>query len=333
MVKSKFKIKKVFMIWTCVVAVALMTGAVYALNSWDTGYRVNNGSTGTVDLSSPQHSDPACRECKKVTDASGKDIFVPTKSCAEWNAFKANLPAGVTVSNCFVCGVNTVSDADGNVYNTVPIGTQCWMKENIRVGARINGGTDQSDSSGPIQKYCWNNNSANCATYGGYYQWHEAMRLNKTCDDNDSCLSQVTYPHQGICPAGWHIPSDVEDTGNPTLNNDWYATERTLWIQGGSSGSCSATRVDSGACSDAGERMQVSGSSGLEIRLVGSWTDGSWVDMNVDGHYWSSGATTYTGSEPDPRAWARNFESSSDTKVVRKGKEKHRGFPVRCIKN
>lgn len=333
MAKREFKIKKILILWICIIIITLTAGVVYALDSWNTGFRVNNGGTGTIiDLAS--HSDAACRECKKVIDASGKDIFIGTKTCAEWNSFKSNLPSGVTIAACaapFVCGVDTVKDSENTAYATVQIGTQCWMKENIRVGAMISGGVNQNNPPNPIQKYCWGNNPANCATYGGYYQWHEAMQLDQSCDIDNSCLAQVKYPHQGICPIGWHIPSDVGASGE---TNDWSVLETFLWTQGGSVGTCLANRVDSSACSDAATRMKAA--SGLNLKLVGSWTDGAWVDMNADGHYWSSAATIYSGGDTDPvtRAWARNIESPITTAVERKGKEKGvRALNVRCIKD
>ncbi len=330
MVKPKFTIKKIAILWICVIAVALTAGVVYALDSWDTGFKVSNGTTATINLAS--HSDAACRECKKVTDASGKDIFIPTKSCAEWNAFKANLPAGVTISNCFVCGVDKVYDTEGTPYNTVQIGTQCWMKENIRVGEFMpgdkSGGIYHQANDTKIEKYCWNDNSATCATYGGYYQWHEAVQLPKNCDNID-CSGLISYPRQGICPVGWHIPSDVENTGSPALNNDWYALENFL-----SPGTCNPDRGDgSFDCGNAGTKMKMGGSSGLELQIIGSIMENGdgWIDMGVDGHYWTSGSTTNT-LDNDKRTWGRDFEPG-EAGVKRKAKEKNRGFPVRCVKD
>ena len=110
--------------------------------------------------------------------------------------------AGVSASRAdtspsFICGVSTVRDVDGNIYHTTDVHGQCWMSENMRVGTMILGGTDQT-SDGSIEKYCYNNDLTNCATDGGLYQWDEAMQYS------------TTEGAQGICPAGWHIPTDVE---------------------------------------------------------------------------------------------------------------------------
>ena len=67
-------------------------------------------------------------------------------------------------------GTPTVTDADGNVYNTVQIGGQCWMRENLRVGTQINGNTEMTNNS-IIEKYCYDDDPENCEAFGGMYQW------------------------------------------------------------------------------------------------------------------------------------------------------------------
>jgi uncharacterized protein (TIGR02145 family) len=96
-------------------------------------------------------------------------------------------------------GQPTVTDSEGNVYNTVLIGEQCWMKENLNIGTMICGGygIDQLNN-GIIEKYCYNNDPNLCDAYGGLYQWREMM------DYGDEPGAQ------GICPNGWHIPTEDE---------------------------------------------------------------------------------------------------------------------------
>ena len=101
----------------------------------------------------------------------------------------------VTTSN--PCpGIPTVSYG-GQTYNTVEIGTQCWFKENVNIGTRINGSSDQTNN-GIIEKYCYDDLESNCDIYGGLYQWDEVMAYSST------------EGAQGICPPGWHIPTDCE---------------------------------------------------------------------------------------------------------------------------
>lgn len=86
---------------------------------------------------------------------------------------------------------------EGKLYHTVQIGTQCWLKENLDVGIMING-TEEQTNNNKIEKYCYDNDSANCTAYGGLYKWDEAMQYVNT------------EKTKGICPQGWHIPSSTE---------------------------------------------------------------------------------------------------------------------------
>jgi len=93
---------------------------------------------------------------------------------------------------------NTFVDSrDGKIYKKVTIGTQTWMAENLNY--------EVSGSK------CYNNYSSNCNTYGRLYNWSTAMNLPSTCNSN-SCSSQIQSKHRGICPEGWHLPSDAEWT-------------------------------------------------------------------------------------------------------------------------
>ncbi|MCX6150872.1 MAG: hypothetical protein NTX22_10135 [Ignavibacteriales bacterium] len=119
-------------------------------------------------------------------------------------------PGGTVGSIC--PGLPTVIDSrNGKVYNTVKIGNQCWLKENLDIGTRIDGSKEQTNNS-TIEKYCYDNLESNCNTYGGLYQWNEAMAYSKTPSI------------QGICPGGWHIPTKAEfDTLARVVNNDGNA--------------------------------------------------------------------------------------------------------------
>jgi uncharacterized protein (TIGR02145 family) len=86
---------------------------------------------------------------------------------------------------------------EGQVYNTIQIFSQCWLKENLNVGTMIPG-TQGMSNNNVIEKYCYNNDISNCNIYGGLYQWNEMMQYN----------SQQGV--QGICPSGWHLPTDEE---------------------------------------------------------------------------------------------------------------------------
>ncbi|MCB2222144.1 MAG: hypothetical protein KQI35_17305 [Bacteroidetes bacterium] len=88
-------------------------------------------------------------------------------------------------------------DYGGQRYNTIKIGDQCWIKENMDVGKMTNIEIGQTNN-GIIEKYCYNNLEINCELFGGLYNWDEMMQYSSI---------QGT---QGICPSGWHIPTDSE---------------------------------------------------------------------------------------------------------------------------
>ena len=104
----------------------------------------------------------------------------------------------------------TVTDIDGNVYNTVTIGTQAWMAENLKT-TKLNDGTamplvtNNTAWSGaswesPAPAYCWYNNDMATykGTYGALYNWFS--------------LDTASNGGKNVCPAGWHVPSYAEWT-------------------------------------------------------------------------------------------------------------------------
>lgn len=90
-------------------------------------------------------------------------------------------------------------DRDGKFYQVTQIGDQYWMAENLNYGNYVSTGTGQSNNE-IIEKYCYDNEEANCEIYGGIYSWWEMTLYT----------SQIIDPVQGVCPSGWHIPSDDE---------------------------------------------------------------------------------------------------------------------------
>src|ERR1035437_4695141 len=116
------------------------------------------------------------------------------------------IPASYSQNPC--PGIPTV-DYAGKIYNTVAIGDQCWLKENLDVGTRINGSLEQTNNS-TIEKYCYNDDPANCTTNGGLYQWAEAVQYMNGATNTSSPSPAFTGNIQGICPTGWHLPTNAE---------------------------------------------------------------------------------------------------------------------------
>jgi uncharacterized protein (TIGR02145 family) len=99
----------------------------------------------------------------------------------------------------FTCGSNLTDIRDSKVYPTVQIGSQCWMAANLNYGSYLNSSQVQNDNC-LSEKYCYNDVTGNCTKYGGLYQWDEVMKY----DD--------TPAGQGLCPPGWHVPTEPEWT-------------------------------------------------------------------------------------------------------------------------
>lgn len=107
----------------------------------------------------------------------------------------------ITADTAFTCGVSTVRDYDDNIYHTLALGTQCWMKENMRT-TRFPDGTQiplSATSTATTAARCYpNGNANNVGEFGYLYNWCAAMHGNPPTDN------------QGICPEGWHVPNNEE---------------------------------------------------------------------------------------------------------------------------
>ena len=104
------------------------------------------------------------------------------------------------------CGGLTVADCDGNVYHTVPIGQQCWMKENLRTTHFANGteiAIGVNSSLTVPYRFAPNGHDWEVPTYGYLYNWAALMNGDSSSNTNPSGV-------QGICPTGWHVPSLAE---------------------------------------------------------------------------------------------------------------------------
>jgi len=98
---------------------------------------------------------------------------------------------------------NGIMDQNENYYGAVTIGTQTWMSENLNTGIRINHPQQLPTNNEIVEKYCYDNLESNCDIYGGLYLWHEMMDYYPSDHGNIGST-------QGICPAGWHIPTQEE---------------------------------------------------------------------------------------------------------------------------
>ena len=160
-----------------------------------------------------------------TVENAGEAVFVEDErmlyTCGEegWKVelepaeYERTCGAGVvpddSVSKCGEDGTFTDS-RDGRVYKCVKIGDQVWMAENLDFGEQVHHyGTQIVASAAQAQKYCYGDDSTNCAKYGGLYQWNTAMGF---CVEYAAmgASALVGKPHRGICPAGWHVPTQGE---------------------------------------------------------------------------------------------------------------------------
>lgn len=193
------------------------------------------------------------------------------------------------------------TDYDGNTYALVEIGDQCWFAENLAVEHYANGDlilTDLSDAewssttSGAQAIYA--NNTANLATYGRLYNGYAAAEP------------------RGLCPTGWHVPTDVEWSELETflgmaadqleLNGQWRGT-------------------------DQGSQLRNEFTPGFHALLAGARTSvGSSLYMTGNGFFWSS--TSPGGAYMFYRRVTTIYSG-----VYRQSISKRGGYSVRCLKD
>lgn len=217
----------------------------------------------------------------------------------------------------------TITDQEGNTYNTIKIDNQWWMAENLKVTHYRNGDAIPNVTSDFEWKnlstgaFCvYENNESHADTYGYLYNWYAV-------DDS-----------RKIAPAGWHVPTDeewkqleivlgmnradadVENTDVPRHRGTNEASKMSgnadLWKDGA---------LDSSA---------VFGESGLSA-LPGGTRDGyygGFYNVSFSAGFWSSTADDFYNS----LAWDR-FLVYSYSDVQRFSRDKRNGYSIRCVKD
>jgi uncharacterized protein (TIGR02145 family) len=234
-----------------------------------------------------------------------------------------------TLKNTMIAG-GMVTDFDGNTYNTVKIGNQVWMSENLKT-AKYNDGTpisnlivDATWASAITGAYCdYSNTPANSTTYGRLYNWYAV--------DNNLATKVASNGGKNVCPTGWHVPSDAEWTtlesyliangynydGTTTGNKIAKAlASTTLWTSSATTGAVGNT-----------DYPDKRNATGFTVRPGGGRLDnGTFFNIGDYGLWWSSTGNSSTD------AWDRNM-LYFDITVYRGVDNKKRGFSVRCVKD
>jgi uncharacterized protein (TIGR02145 family) len=217
-------------------------------------------------------------------------------------------------SSSFTCGDPFTDPRDGKIYNTVQIGDQCWMAENLNIGEMIIAGPPYQTNNGIIEKFCYENDPTNCDQYGGLYQWNEMMQY---------VIDSAT---QGICPEGWYLPTDFEWKILEGTVDSQYPVGDPVWDSTGIRGFDAGLNLKStNGWYDGGNGTDLYGFNALP---GGSYLDsyGSFGLIEYWAFFWSSTVgSTYN-------ACLRNLRYDDDG-IARESPDKRYGSSVRCLKD
>ncbi|HET6560148.1 MAG TPA: FISUMP domain-containing protein [Prolixibacteraceae bacterium] len=213
-------------------------------------------------------------------------------------------------------------DIDGNIYNTITIGNQLWMAENLRTTRFVNGdliGTTTPATLSimnfpdPVYQWPYNGLESNAAKYGRLYTWYAVM------------------DPRGLCPEGWHIPSDAEWT---QLEN--YLIYNNYNYDGTTSGNKVALAL---ASATGWKQSEYSGSPGNAnyadfhnksrfSALPGGYrnNEGRFANLGTSGCWWSR-------SEESPYFAYYRYLLSNLPNLSRSSYYEFCGISVRCIKD
>ncbi|MFN4882336.1 MAG: fibrobacter succinogenes major paralogous domain-containing protein [Bacteroidota bacterium] len=236
-------------------------------------------------------------------DVNINQMVVVTNSGSESHALSDIINVTFSTANLIPCsgGVTSVTDIDGNVYNVVQIGDQCWTKENLRTTRYNNGSVipnvtgDSAWQNLTTPAWCnYNNSPSNDAVYGKLYNWYTVAAGN-------------------MCPTGWHVPTDTEWT----VLTDYLGGAS---VAGGKMKSTTGWNApNTGATNE-------SGFSGLP-GSVRNGDDGNFSGVGNGGCWWSSTETSVTSV-----SWVRclfyNFDVASRSTFP-----KPFGLSVRCLRD
>ena len=233
-----------------------------------------------------------------------------------------NCPAAPYCTLTSTCNGNITDSRDNKTYATIQIVNQCWMAENLNAGTYINGSTRQTN--GPdnkntsIEKYCYSNDTTNCNIYGGLYQWSEMMAYEQSVNTNGP-------GPRGICPTGWHIPTD----------NEWKCLEMNL----GMSQLKADQTIGSERGADESGKLKQKGTSLWQSPNTGATNSSGFTALpggTLNSHdvnfYFVNDRGTWWPSTSNPDVQARSLFHNMAT-ISRGMQPKTSGNSVRCVKD
>jgi uncharacterized protein (TIGR02145 family) len=258
-------------------------------------------------------------------DASTTYYYVAYATNTEGTAFGSEM-SFTTLKPDITGQTGTLSDIDGNSYNWIGIGKQAWMAENLWTTRFADGteipnvqnNTEWDALSATDTAYCWyNNTTENRDTYGGLYTWTAAMYGAASSDANPSGV-------QGVCPDGWHLPSDEEwKEMEMFLGMTREEADKTQWRGTDEGGKLKESGTDHWSDPNTGATNE----SGFTALPGGHrYTDGLYGNISFGARYWT------TSQLDGVSAYAR-FLYHQYSNVQRNGYDKDHGFSVRCVRD
>ena len=195
----------------------------------------------------------------------------------------------------------------GYEYDIVEIGDQCWFAENCRYLPVVSPSNDGSETSPYYYVYGYEGTDVaaaqttdNYATYGVLYNWPAVME-------------------PGICPSGWHIPTDLE----------WQTMEMALGMSASAASSSGWRGTDQGSQMKSTTGWNNGGngtnSSGFNGYPGGYRYSGGFLNVGSSGDWWSA-------SESGSDSWSRTLIDSLDS-VFRFNSYRGSGFSARCVRD
>lgn len=199
----------------------------------------------------------------------------------------------------------------GQTYNTIQVFGQCWFGENLNAGKMINSSINPSNND-TIEKYCLANMSSFCDLFGGLYRWNEIM--NYTTQNGT----------RGICPEGWHIPTDLDwrileaaaDSEHPIGDPEWGFNN---WRG-----------------TDAGGNLKQTGTTNWEYPNTGATNAYDFEALPagyfVQNQFWGAGYKTYWWSS-NPEGLYIHHVDWEHAEMKRQAGDPAVAVSVRCIKD
>ncbi len=317
---------------SCVVGNGVVSEGNFSAINWDSGAKFLHVMMGSTDLGTQQmlsvpyalysdNTNVAISQTGDTLTIGGNSVIVPGISAANPQVqsnggLGAQVLAGnTTCANQFIsvtgCGGQTNLTYDGRTYDLVEIGGQCWFADNLATDQYRNGdpiptGLDNTawstTTNGAFAIY--NNDPANDLTYGKLYNWY------------------TTVDSRGLCPTGWHVPTDCEWMYLESSLGMSVTDQETVGWRGTTEGGALKATTNWNT-----PNTGASNSSGFTAFPGGSRSYiGSYDAIGNYGNWWSS-------TEDDSvNAWSRILGYASSV-VARYNLDMQNGFSVRCVRD